>query len=178
MTGTPILCPSATPWDDPDETFAYPIPHTTQFVKYADFPPTELSVSHIKKTIADYCQSAKWAMEAGFDGVEVHGGNGYLVEQFLASNINKRRDEYGGSSERRCAFVLELMEAVAGAVGEENLAIRLTPFGVFNWVRCRERVETWTMLCRMLKGRLPRLSYVSFVEPVCCRFFYLMFEYH
>jgi len=144
----------------------YPLPHTSTFVKYRDYPPTELSVPHIKETIADFCRTAKWAMECGFDGVEIHGGNGYLIEQFLASNINKRIDEYGGSPEKRCTFVLELMDSVANEIGEENLAIRLTPFGLFNQNRSSERVETWTTLCRKLKEAHPRLSYVSFVEPV------------
>lgn len=166
FTGTPILSSSATPWDSPDENFMYPLPHTNKFVKYRDFPPTELSVPHIKKTIQDYCRTAKWAMECGFDGIEVHGGNGYLPEQFLASNVNKRTDEYGGSPEKRCAFVLELMEELSKTVGEENLAIRLTPFGLFNQIRSEQRMETWQLLCRKLKQALPKLSYVSFIEPV------------
>lgn len=167
MTGTPILCPSATPWDSPDENFMYPLPHSNKFVKYRDFPPTELSVPHIKKTIQDYCRTAKWAVEeCGFDGIEVHGGNGYLPEQFLASNVNKRTDEYGGSPEKRCTFVLELMDELSKAIGEDNLAIRLSPFGLFNQIRCDERVETWTTLSHKLKQAHPKLSYVSLIEPV------------
>ncbi|PSN68231.1 FMN-linked oxidoreductase [Corynespora cassiicola Philippines] len=166
MTGTPIVSSSATPWDDPEETFAYPAPHTSTFIKYRDYPPVELSVDHIEKTIDDYCRTAKWAMEeCGFDGVEIHGGNGYLVEQFLASNINKRTDEYGGSPEKRCKFALDLVDALSKAIGEENLAIRLTPFGLFNQQRSAERLETWGHLSRKLKETHPRLSYVSFIEP-------------
>ncbi|KAF4950297.1 hypothetical protein FGADI_8280 [Fusarium gaditjirri] len=165
LTGTPILAPSATPWDDPNETFAYPPPHSITPVKIADYPPAEMTVDKIKSTISDYVNAAKNAMKAGFDGVEVHGGNGYLVEQFLSSNINKRTDHYGGSEEKRCNFALELMEELAKAIGEENLAIRLTPFGLFNQARGEKRVETWGHLCRELKSRLPKLSYVSFVEP-------------
>ncbi|KAF5552331.1 OYE2-NADPH dehydrogenase (old yellow enzyme) isoform 1 [Fusarium napiforme] len=165
LTGTPILAPSATPWDDPNETFAYPPPHSTTPVKIADYPPIEMTVDKIKSTISDYVNAAKNAIEAGFDGVEVHGGNGYLVEQFLSSNINKRTDHYGGTEEKRCNFALELMEELAKAIGQENLAIRLTPFGLFNQARGEKRVETWSHLCRELKSRLPKLSYVSFVEP-------------
>ncbi|KAF2867494.1 hypothetical protein BDV95DRAFT_503029 [Massariosphaeria phaeospora] len=165
MTGTPTLCPSATPWDDPDENFMYPLLHSSKFVKYRDFPPTELSVPAIKRTIQDYCRTAKWAIECGFDGVELHAGNGYLPEQFLASNINKRTDEYGGSPEKRCTFVLELMDTLSRTIGEENVAIRLTPFGLFNQNRSVERLETWTTLCQKLKRAHPALSYVSFVEP-------------
>ncbi|KAF5599693.1 OYE2-NADPH dehydrogenase (old yellow enzyme) isoform 1 [Fusarium pseudoanthophilum] len=165
LTGTPILAPSATPWDDPNETFPYPPPHSTAPVKIADHPPLEMTVDKIKSTISDYVNAAKNAIEAGFDGVEVHGGNGYLVEQFLSSNINKRTDHYGGTEEKRCNFALELMEELAKAIGQENLAIRLTPFGLFNQARSEKRVETWSHLCRELKSRLPKLSYVSFVEP-------------
>ncbi|KAI1028455.1 hypothetical protein LB503_002204 [Fusarium chuoi] len=165
LTGTPVLAPSAKPWDDPYETFAYPPPHSTTPVKIADYPPIEMTVDKIKSTISDYVSAAKNAIGAGFDGVEVHGGNGYLVEQFLSSNINKRTDHYGGSEEKRCNFALELMEELAKAIGQENLAIRLTPFGLFNQARGDKRVETWSHLCRELKSRLPKLSYVSFVEP-------------
>lgn len=166
MTGTPIVSPSGLPWDSPDECFAYPPPHTSKQVRYVDNPPIELTVEHIKKTIQDYVRTAKWAMECGFDGVELHGGNGYLPEQFLASNVNKRTDAYGGSPEKRCTFILELMEELSKAVGDENLAIRLSPFGLFNQIRCEQRMETWSTLCRKLKEAHPNLSYVSFIEPV------------
>ncbi|KAH7192928.1 uncharacterized protein B0J16DRAFT_333963 [Fusarium flagelliforme] len=165
LTGSPIVAPSATPWDDPNETFAYPPPHTSTPVKLADYPPVEMTVEKIKSTIGDYVNAAKNALEAGFDGVEVHGGNGYLPEQFLSSNINKRTDHYGGTEEKRCNFVLELMDELAKTVGQDNLAIRLTPFGLFNQARGEKRVETWGHLCRELKSRFPQLSYVSFVEP-------------
>ncbi|EEU41568.1 uncharacterized protein NECHADRAFT_54303 [Fusarium vanettenii 77-13-4] len=165
LTGTPIVAPSAVTWDDPNETFSYPAPHSTTPVKLADHPPIELTVDHIKKTIDDYRKAAKTAMDIGFDGVELHAGNGYLPEQFLSTNINKRTDDYGGTAEKRCKFPLELMEELAKTVGQENLAIRLTPFGLFNQARSEQRVETWGHLCRELKARLPNLSYVSFVEP-------------
>lgn len=151
----------------------FPPPHTSEQIRYSDFPPVEMSVEHIKKTIADFVRTAKWAVEeCGFDGVEVHGGNGYLVEQFLASNVNKRTDPYGGSCEKRCAFALELMDDLSKAVGEANVAIRLSPFGVFNQIRAEQRLETWQTLCRRLKEAHPGLSYVSFIEPVR---YYLMF---
>ncbi|KAF2655115.1 FMN-linked oxidoreductase [Lophiostoma macrostomum CBS 122681] len=166
MTGMPIVCPSATPWDDPEECFMYPPPNSTTFLRYRDFPPVELSVEHIQRTIEDYVRTARWAMEeCGFDGVELHAGNGYLPEQFLASNVNKRTDEYGGSVEKRCKFVLELMDKLSKAIGEENLAIRLTPFGLFNQIRSEQRIETWSFLCQKLKETHPKLSYVSFIEP-------------
>lgn len=166
LTGTPIVAPSAVPWDDPTEVNAHPPPFEDKQVPYADYPPIELTVDHIRRTIADYVAAAAAAVEqAGFDGVELHGGNGYLPEQFLSSNVNRRTDAYGGTPEKRCTFVLELMDALAAKVGQDRLAIRLSPFGLFNQSRGEQRVETWGHLSRELKARLPNLAYVSFVEP-------------
>lgn len=165
LTGTPLLSASATPWDDPNETYSYPPPHSSTKVKLAEFPPVEMTVEKIHQTIGDYCSAAKRAMECGFDGVEVHGGNGYLPEQFLSSNVNKRTDDYGGTPEKRCKFVLDLMSELAKTVGQENLAIRLSPFGLFNQARGLQRLETWGHLSRELKSNLPKMSYVSFIEP-------------
>ncbi|OTA69480.1 12-oxophytodienoate reductase [Hypoxylon sp. EC38] len=186
LTGTPILCPSSTPWDDPNEYYsigvfeplnlmrdhlptpsviAYPPPYSTTRVKLVDYPPSEMTVPQIKSTIQDFCKAARTALSVGFDGVELHSANGYLPEQFLSSNINHRTDEYGGTPEKRCKFVLELMSELARTIGEENLAIRLSPFGLFNQARSAQRLETWGHLCRELKSNHPELSYVSFIEP-------------
>jgi len=167
MTGSDPVAPSAIPWDSPDERYSHPPFGESVPPRYADHPPMELSVSHIQRTIEDYQRAARAAIDIGFDGVEVHGGNGYLPEQFLSSNINKRTDEYGGSPEKRCRFTLELMNSLAQSIGEENLSIRLSPFGLFNQTRGEQRLETWSHLCRALKQTLPHLSYVSFIEPVC-----------
>ncbi|KAJ5567322.1 hypothetical protein N7535_006628, partial [Penicillium sp. DV-2018c] len=165
MTGLPPVSSSATVWDSPTECYSHPPVGSTKPVPYVNHPPIELTVEHIKRTIDDYCKAAKTAMEIGFDGVEVHGGNGYLPEQFLSSNINKRQDAYGGTPEKRCQFVFELMNQLAQTIGQENLAIRLSPFGLFNQARGEQRVETWSHLCEGLKKDLPSLSYVSFIEP-------------
>ncbi|ODM14598.1 hypothetical protein SI65_09943 [Aspergillus cristatus] len=165
MTGSDPVAPSAIPWDSPDERYSHPPVGESVPPRYADHPPIELSVSHIQRTIEDYRRAARAAIDIGFDGVEVHGGNGYLPEQFLSSNINKRTDEYGGTPEKRCRFTLELMDSLAQSIGEENLSIRLSPFGLFNQTRGEQRLETWSHLCRVLKQTLPDLSYVSFIEP-------------
>ncbi|KAJ5972265.1 Aldolase-type TIM barrel [Penicillium vulpinum] len=165
MTGSPAVCPSASVWDSATECYSHPPVGSTEPVPYANHPPIEMTVGHIKQTIDDYCIAAKTAMDIGFDGVEIHSGNGYLPEQFLSSNINKREDAYGGTPEKRCQFVFELMEQLAKTIGEHNLAIRLSPFGMFNQARGEQRVETWTHLCEGLKKTLPSLSYVSFIEP-------------
>ena len=165
FTGMPSVAPSAVPWDDPNAYVRRIPPGHTMPVKYSDYPPIELTIDHIERTIEDYCAAARMAMEAGFDGVEVHGGNGYLPEQFLLSNVNKRDDKYGGSPVKRCTFVVELMESLARAVGEENIAIRLSPFGLFNEAGGVERIETWSHLCMELKTKVPKMSYISVIEP-------------
>ncbi|KAH6684332.1 hypothetical protein B0J14DRAFT_9920 [Halenospora varia] len=163
-TGMPTISASATPYVD-GECYPYPPPGESAQVKYEDFPPTELSVERIKEQIADYVKAAKSAVEVcGFDGIEIHGGNGYLPEQFLSSNINMRTDAYGSSPEKRCTFLLELMSALKEEIGENKLALRLSPFGMYNQARGTQRLETWGYLCRELKKSM-QLSYVHFIEP-------------
>ena len=96
-----------------------------------DFPvPNEMSPEEIISTREEFVQAAINAMEAGFDGVELHSANGYLLEQFLSPVSNIRTDEYGGSIENRCRFVLEVAAAVSLAIGKEKTGIRLSPYGV------------------------------------------------
>ena len=94
--------------------------------------PQAMTEADIQTAIAEYAQAAKNAVAAGFDGVELHGANGYLLEQFIRPTSNQRTDRYGGPIENRARFVLEVAAAVAGAIGKERLGIRLSPFGVFN----------------------------------------------
>lgn len=90
--------------------------------------PRALSKQDIKDIILDYRRAAKNAIEAGFDGIEIHGGNGYLIDQFLRRSSNKRDDEYGGSITNRLRFVLEVIEAVSDEIGANKVGIRLAPF--------------------------------------------------
>lgn len=91
------------------------------------------------------------------------GANGYLPEQFLHSNINRRDDKYGGSPENRNRFVLEICQAVTRVIGPDRFGLRLSPYGFFNETRGDNRVEQWTMLCRDIKGL--GWAYVHFMEP-------------
>jgi N-ethylmaleimide reductase len=96
-----------------------------------DFPvPKAMTAEDLVNTKADYIVAAKNAMEAGFDGVELHGANGYLLEQFLSPVSNIRTDNYGGNIENRCRFVLEVVAAVADEIGKSKTGIRLSPYGV------------------------------------------------
>ncbi|QJW91139.1 alkene reductase [Spirosoma taeanense] len=94
--------------------------------------PRALTTEEVKQTIQEFVQAAKNAIEAGFDGVELHGANGYLIEQFLRPSSNQRLDEYGGSAENNARFALEIAEQVSQAIGKEKTGIRLSPYGVFN----------------------------------------------
>ncbi|SHM75237.1 alkene reductase [Flavobacterium xanthum] len=92
--------------------------------------PNEMTLQDIIHAKTEYISAAKNALFAGFDGVELHGANGYLLEEFLSPISNIRTDEYGGSIENRCKFVLEVTAAVAKAIGKEKTGIRLSPYGV------------------------------------------------
>jgi 2,4-dienoyl-CoA reductase-like NADH-dependent reductase (Old Yellow Enzyme family) len=91
--------------------------------------PRALSADEVKQVAKDFANAAKNAMEAGFDGVELHGANGYLIEQFLNPFVNNRTDEYGGNIENRSRFLLEAVDATIKAVGSDKVGIRLTPYG-------------------------------------------------
>lgn len=94
--------------------------------------PRAMSVDDITATVAEYAQAASLAIEAGFDGVEIHGANGYLITQFLDPGSNQRTDDYGGDAVRRNRFVLDVARAVISAIGAPRTGIRLSPYGVFN----------------------------------------------
>ncbi|MDT8262355.1 alkene reductase [Roseomonas sp. DSM 102946] len=89
--------------------------------------PRALTTAEVRQTIADFAHAAARAVEAGADGVEVHGANGYLVHQFLAPNANERCDEYGGSLENRARFAIEVVQAIVDAIGADKTVIRLSP---------------------------------------------------
>jgi len=114
--------------------------------------PREIATKEIPTLINEFVHAAKSAIAAGFDGVELHAANGYLLEQFLNAATNQRTDEYGGSFENRNRLVLEVAAAVADAIGKERTAIRLSPFGVANEIVPDETtVEQYTALAEGLQ---------------------------
>lgn len=94
--------------------------------------PRAMSEADIAQAVAEFAQAARLAIEAGFDGIELHAANGYLIEQFLNANVNQRSDGYGGSVAGRNRFALEVARACVQAIGAERVGIRLSPYGVFN----------------------------------------------
>lgn len=125
--------------------------------------PKEMSYKNIEKAQAEYVQASKNAIEAGFDGVELHGANGYLIDQFINTASNKRTDIYGGSTENRSRFVIETAKKVSEAIGADKTAIRLSPFGAFNGMEQFENIEeTFSHIASEL-GKLG-LAYIHIVD--------------
>ena len=94
--------------------------------------PAAMGEAEIAAAVAEYATAAKLAIEAGFDGIELHAANGYLIEQFLNANVNQRSDSYGGSADKRNRFALEVAQACVDAIGGERVGMRISPHGVFN----------------------------------------------
>jgi NADPH2 dehydrogenase len=124
--------------------------------------PAPLSEAEIAEFVGLYAQAAKNAVEAGFDGVEIHGANGYLVDQFLQDVTNQRTDGYGGSIEKRSRFGLEVARAVVDAVGADRVGIRLSPFSSFQGMKMSEPVPQFTHFITGLKEL--KLAYIHVVE--------------
>lgn len=132
--GSQVLAPSAIPpsspmWTDAEGMKALPTPKA-------------MDAADIDTAIQEHKTAAENAIDAGFDGVELHGANGYLIEQFLNPAANQRKDKYGGSSENRNRFLLETAEKVAEAIGPDKLGIRISPYSTFNDMAVYENIDT------------------------------------
>ena len=153
--GAKVVAPSAVAakgemFTDAEGLKPHPIPHA-------------MTAADIKSTIAEFVQAAKNAMAAGFDGVELHGANGYLLEQFIRPNSNTRTDNYGGSIENRARFALEVIDATIAAIGKDKVGIRLSPFGVFNDMPLYPEMEAdYTYLAQKLNAA--GLLYIHLVD--------------
>lgn len=123
-SGARMIAPSAialsqTIWTDQQAMQPYPVPEA-------------MTEQDIERTIGDYVNSAALAIAAGFDGVELHGANGYLIDQFLNTASNQRTDRWGGSVENRARFAIEIAGRVAARIGADRTGIRVSPYGAFN----------------------------------------------
>lgn len=128
MAPSPIAVADGQMWTDKGGMQAYPIPE-------------EMSESDIRATIEEYVHSADLAIQAGFDGIELHGANGYLIDQFLNTASNHRKDQWGGSVENRVRFAVEVAKAVAKKIGSNKLGFRMSPYGVFNSMAIDPQME-------------------------------------
>jgi len=112
--------------------------------------PRALELSEIPKVVAQYRHGAQCALDAGFDGVELHGANGYLVDQFLRDGVNKRTDAYGGSISNRVRFLREVVEALVAVWGTSRVGVRLSPTNSFNGVGDSDPAATFVAATEVL----------------------------
>ncbi|MFI6447985.1 alkene reductase [Kitasatospora sp. NPDC050543] len=124
--------------------------------------PKELSEAEIRQTVDDFAAAARRAVEAGFDGVELHGANGYLIHQFLAPNSNRRTDAWGGEAEGRIRFAVEVVTAVAEAIGGHRVGLRISPGNPYNDIAEDNPAEVYEALLERIAGL--DLAYLHLLE--------------
>jgi N-ethylmaleimide reductase len=125
--------------------------------------PRALETGEVKGIVEAFRQAASNAMEAGFDGVEIHGANGYLLEQFLQSHTNLRTDRYGGSIENRARLLMEITQTAVGIWGANRVGVRLSPYGVANGSGEVDPIPLYTYVIKSLDKL--GLAYLHFIEP-------------
>jgi N-ethylmaleimide reductase len=125
--------------------------------------PRALEIEEIPKIIDQFRAGARNALEAGFDGVEIHSANGYLLDQFLQDGTNQRTDSYGGSLENRTRLLLEVVQAVVEVFGADRVGVRLSPHGNFNDISDSNSEELFTFVVKALNSF--GLGYLHLVEP-------------
>ena len=126
--------------------------------------PRALEIEEIKEIVKDYASAAKNAIEAGFDGVEIHGANGYLIDEFLRDGTNIREDAYGGNIENRSRFLFEVIEAVTAEIGADKTGLRLSPSGTFNDMTDSDPQSHFTYVCEKLNDY--GLAYLHIVDAL------------
>jgi N-ethylmaleimide reductase len=125
--------------------------------------PRALQLEEMPYVVRQYERAARRAVKAGFNGVEVHGANGYLLDQFLCTGTNRRNDEYGGPVEHRVRLLLEVVDAVIGVWGGDAVGVRLSPMGQANDIRDEDPLTTYPHAARALNTR--GLAYLHLVNP-------------
>ena len=132
--------------------------------KQADYEtPRALETAELAGIIEDFTKAAQNAKDAGFDGVEVHGANGYLLDQFLQDGSNQRTDNYGGSIENRARLLLEVTDAVSDVWGKGRVGVRLSPYGTFNDMSDSDPIALFTYVLEQLNQR--GIAYAHVIEP-------------
>jgi N-ethylmaleimide reductase len=126
--------------------------------------PRELTTGEVKQTVLDFAAAARRAIDAGFDGVELHSANGYLAHQFLGTNTNLRTDQYGGSQENRARFLLEVLDAMSEAIGAEKVGVKLSPSVPFNDMEDADAEEFYPFVIRKLNERNLAYLHIGFEE--------------
>jgi N-ethylmaleimide reductase len=156
---TPNMAPSAVHCDDCQVFY---VDDQGQGGLRPTSPPKAMNQADIDATIQDYINATRNAMAAGFDGVELHGANGYLIHEFLASNTNQRTDQYGGGVANRARFLFEVLEAITGEVPAGRVGLRLSPLFTLNGMDDADPAETYGYVCEQLNNR--SLAYVHVAD--------------
>ena len=154
--GLPVA-PSAIPPQDGSKAM------TADFKQVPFETPRALGIEEIPAIVAQYRQGAENAKLAGFDGVEIHSANGYLLDQFLEDKSNRRTDRYGGSIENRARLLLEVVDACVEVWGKDRVGVRLSPYGTFLDMGDSDPIALFTYVLEQLSGR--GIAYVHIVEP-------------
>jgi N-ethylmaleimide reductase len=136
---------------------------TAQFQQVPFETPHALTIDEIKTIVADFVTGAKNAQEAGFDGIEIHGANGYLLDQFLQDGSNTREDIYGGAIENRARLLLEVVDATVAVLGKDRVGVRLSPYGQFNDMHDSDPVALFTYVLQQISSR--GIAYAHVIEP-------------
>lgn len=137
--------------------------YTAEWKEAAFETPRALETSEIAGIVGDFRRGAENAKGAGFDGVEVHGANGYLLDQFLQDGSNQRSDSYGGSIENRARLLLEVVDSAIEVWGGDRVGVRLSPYGTFNDMKDSDPVALFTYVLKQLSAR--HIAYVHLIEP-------------
>jgi 2,4-dienoyl-CoA reductase-like NADH-dependent reductase (Old Yellow Enzyme family) len=161
LNGRDPLSPSGIN-DDPGMTDVYGMLDNGRYVKLSPSQSRAMTRDEVKRTIADYGRAAANAMEAGFDGVEIHAANGYLPNQFLSEALNRREDEYGGSIENRSHFVTETVQSIHQYLPMGRIGIRLSPYAVYNNSRISDTHATYAHLSTRLETL--GIGYIHFAD--------------
>ncbi|KAJ7108356.1 hypothetical protein C8R43DRAFT_962901 [Mycena crocata] len=148
-----------------DPTFPFISASNIPTVEGAEIKPRPMNIAEIEEYVALYSQAAKNAMEAGFDGVEIHDANGCLLDQFLQDVSNKRTDAYGGSIENRSRFPLQVLNAVTDVVCADRTGIRFSPWSPFAGMGMSDPVPTFSYIVSEIKRLYPTLAYLHLIEP-------------
>ncbi len=148
------VAPSAIPLEGMYRSRSGPVPYET---------PHALALEEIPGVVEQFREGAKRALESGFDGVEIHGANGYLIDQFLRDGTNHRTDVYGGPVENRARFLREIVDAVVGVWGADRVGIRLSPTGSFNNMSDSDPLATFGYVAGLLRPY--GLAYVHLILP-------------
>lgn len=146
-----------------ENTFAYGYDENGNVGFVPASKPKALTSNEVKQVVTDFVNAAKNAMASGFDGVEIHGANGYLIEQFLNPFVNKRSDEYGGTIENRSRFLLEIVDRTIEAIGANKVGVRLTPYGGLGDLLHYDEIEaTYKYLADELAKR--QVAYIHLMD--------------